>query len=212
MKGQKTQAWLMPVVLGTSLTLSACATPLNAQLPVRQSAVAAVQAHSAAAIPAQQGPESPPVRLQIRRAEIAVTQETLNQQFKAILELSNEKRLREAVITTGDNALNMTGKVKAARFLPEVPFSVRGELTARPGNVIRFSPTDIRVVGIPLKRMMDIVGLELANLAKFKDRWGRVVQSGNDIDLIIEKFTSDAIIEGQIKEVRPDAEGITVFF
>ena len=57
-----------------------------------------------------------------------------------------------------------------------------------------------------------ILALELANLVKFEDQWGRVVQSGNDIDLIIQKFTSDAVIEGQIREVQAEAESLLVVF
>ena len=108
--------------------------------------------------------------------------------------------------------MQLIGRIKPAALIPELGFKVVGELQARPGNVIRFHPIDIRVVGIPVKSLMDILGLELGNLAKFKDAWGRVVQSGNDIDLVLQKFTSDAIIEGQIKQIATDSTGITVIF
>lgn len=190
-----------------ALSLSACGAP-SLSAPLAAAPPRPVQAQRVQA----QLEGSPPVRLQIKQAEIAVSTAELNTQLKAILKLSNEQRLRNPVLSADGEGLQLVGKVKAARFLPEVSFSVQGTLSALPGNIIRFSPQDIRVVGIPVKQLMDVIGLELANLAKFKDRWGRVVQSGNDIDLIIEKFTSDAIIEGQIKEVRPESSGITVFF
>jgi len=153
------------------------------------------------------------VHLQIRQAHIGLSVAELNKQFLSILALSNEQRIRQPVLRTlPPNQLALTGRIKAASYVPEVSFSVTGTLQARPGNVIRFSPTDIRVVGIPFKQVMDILGLELANLAKFEDQWGRVVQSGNDIDLIIQKFTSDAIIEGQIREVQAEAENLVVVF
>lgn len=193
------------LALGLALSLSACGAPAVGLSPAAPQILQAQQLQA-------QLEGSPPVHLQIKQAEIAVSEAELNKQFKAILELSNEQRLRETLMSTDANGLKLAGKVKAARYLPEVSFSVQGNLAALPGNVIRFSPQDIRVVGIPVKQLMDVIGLELANIAKFKDRWGRVVQSGNDIDLIIEKFTNDAIIEGQIKQVRPDETGITVFF
>lgn len=200
------------LILPLFLALSACAAnPLpNAPLSALQRpAVVALQQGTAAGM----APDSPPVRLQIRQAQIGLSAAELNKQFLSILALSDEQRIREPVLRTlPPNQLGLSGRIKAARYLPEVSFSVTGSLQALPGNVIRFSPTDIRVVGIPFKQIMDILGLELANLTKFKDQWGRVVQNGNDIDLIIQKFTTDAIIEGQIRSVQAEAESLLVVF
>lgn len=192
------------------LALNACAAP-SALPPVQVSRPISAQSQIA---PQASGPDSLPVHLRIQRAEIEVASAELNRQFKHILSLSNEQRLREPVLRSLDanQGLELVGRVKAASWLPEVSFRVSGNLGARPGNVIRFSPTDIRVVGLPVKSLLDLIGVELSNIAKFKDRWGRVVQSGNDIDLIIEKFTQDAVIEGQIREVRTSASGVMVVF
>ncbi|PKL76402.1 MAG: hypothetical protein CVV27_10435 [Candidatus Melainabacteria bacterium HGW-Melainabacteria-1] len=204
---KKTQIYALSALM--VLSISACGAPVT---PVGPRAL--VAANVAANVSAQaSGPVMPPVHLRIKRAEIEVATQELNKQFKSILELSNEKRLLQTVLSPLEgNALQLVGKVKPFAYSPEIPFRVTGKLSARPGNVLRFSPTDIRVVGIPFKGMMDILGIELANLAKFKDRWGRVVQAGNDIDLVIEKFTNDAVIEGQIKEARTAASGVTVIF
>ncbi|MGV3525282.1 MAG: hypothetical protein ACO1RX_13710 [Candidatus Sericytochromatia bacterium] len=193
------------------LALSACAAP--SALPPTQVSRPLISAQSQMA-PQASGPDSLPVHLRIQRAEIEVSSTELNRQFKHILSLSNEQRLREPVLRSLDanQGLELVGRVKAANWLPEVSFRVSGTLGARPGNVLRFSPTDIRVVGLPVKSLLDLIGVELSNIAKFKDRWGRVVQSGNDIDLIIEKFTQDAVIEGQIREVRTSASGVMVVF
>lgn len=202
MKQIKSYLLLASVVV----SLNACAAPVAPVINPVAAASVSVQNASAA-------PKAPPVHLRIKQAEIEVSTQELNLQFKGILELSNEQRLRQPVLTTLDgHSLQLVGKVKPASFSPEIPFRVTGDLIARPGNVLRFSPTDIRVVGIPFKGLMDILGIELSNLAKFKDRWGRVVQSGNDIDLVIEKFTTDAVIEGQIKQVRTAVSGVTVIF
>lgn len=192
--------------LVTLASLSACGAPTAPVGPRALVAQASVNAPVAE-------PVAPPVRLRIKRAEIEVSGAELNKQFLSILELSNEKRLRQCVLSPLEgSSLQLAGKVKPFSYSPEIPFKVTGDLKAMPGNVLRFTPTDIRVVGIPFKGLMDLIGLELSNLAKFKDRWGRVVQSGNDIDLVIEKFTKDAIIEGQIKETRTGASGVTVIF
>ncbi len=199
------------LVLAIYISLSACSTqtPISPNPGVLQSRLAAQQT----AVNSLAAPDSPPLRLHIKRAEIEISTHELNQQLLHILKFSDEKRIRNPLLTTETgNSMQVKGRVKAASLLPEVSFAVTGELQARPGNTVRFHPTDIRVVGIPFKGLMDILGLELASLAKFKDQWGRVVQSGNDIDLIIQKFTSDAIIEGQIQQITTGPEGISVIF
>lgn len=193
------------------LSLTACGAPASLPVGARITNQVAAQAPSSVANPA--GPSMPPVHLRVKQAVIEVAAQELDQQFKSILALSDEKRLTETVLTPLEgHSLKLAGKVKPVSWVPAVPFAVTGDLLAQPGNVLRFTPTDIRVVGIPFKGMMDILGIELSNLAKFKDRWGRIVQSGNDIDLVIEKFTSDAVIEGAIKETRTSASGVTVIF
>lgn len=157
--------------------------------------------------------ESPPVRLTIKRAEIAVSATELNKQFQSILTLSNEKRLKNAVLTPVPGGKLMSkGRVKAKSYLPEVSFELEGSLQALPGNRIRFSPEKIKVAGIPVKSLMDAIGLELSNIAKFKDSFGRIEQKGNDIDLIVQRFTKDAIIDGQIKHIQTTPQELVVIF
>lgn len=159
-------------------------------------------------------PVKPPkVRLRIKKAEIEVSAKELNKQFKAILELSGEKRLINTNLVPDPigNGLTLTGKVKVPVF-PGVPFSVHGSITAKPGNIIHFEAEKVKVVGIPVKGLMDVIGLELSNIAKFDEPFGRVVQKGNGFDLIVHKFTDDAIIEGEMKRIASSPSGITVFF
>lgn len=158
-------------------------------------------------------PSLPKIHLRIKQAEIEVPTADLNQQFQSILALSEEKRLRNVVLTTLQGAgIHANGRVKANSWLPEVSFRIEGSLSVRPGNVIRYQADRVIVAGIPITTVLDVFGLELANLAKFKDRFGRIVQNGNATDLIVEKFTTDAIIEGQMQQIRSTPQGITVIF
>lgn len=158
-------------------------------------------------------PQSPPIHLRIKQAEFEISSAELNRQFQSILALSNEKRLKETTITPLPQAqLQTRGKLDTSQYLPDIPFQISGSLSVRPGNVIRFEANDIRVVGIPVKGLLDIFGVELANIAKFKDRFGRIEQQGNAFHLITEKFTQDAVIEGEIKKITASPAGIQVFF
>jgi hypothetical protein len=164
-------------------------------------------------ISAHATPETPPIRLRIKQANIEISAVELNKQFQSILALSNEKRLKETVLSTPPgNTLLAKGKLAMPQFIPDIPFQLTGNLNVRPGNIIRYEATDIRVVGIPVKGLLDVFGVELSNLAKFKDRFGRIEQEGNAFNLIVEKFSKDAIIEGQMTRISSNGNGLEVVF
>lgn len=195
---------LFSSLITLSVSCSAIA-PMAVQSPAGVRSLANQTAPSA--------PEAPPVRLRIKQADIEISSAELNKQFQSILALSNEKRLKETVLSAPPgNSLVAKGKLVMPEFLPDIPFQMTGSLSVRPGNVIRYEATDIRVVGIPVKGLLDIFGVELANLAKFKDRFGRIEQQGNAFNLIVEKFTKDAIIEGQMTRITSTGNGLNVIF
>lgn len=195
---------LLSSLLGLSVSCSSVS-PTAIQSPAGVRALAAQTAPTA--------PETPPIRLKIKQADIEISAVELNKQFQSILAISNEKRLKETVLSTPPgNTLVAKGKLVMPEFLPDIPFQMTGALSVRPGNVIRYEATDIRVVGIPVKGLLDIFGVELSNLAKFKDRFGRIEQQGNAFNLIVEKFTKDAIIEGQMTRISSTGNGLNVIF
>jgi hypothetical protein len=191
--------WLVCSVIFHLLT--ACATPSPALL-------------SAPTVRALAAPlEAPPVRLRIRQAEIEMSSAELNRQFQSILALSNEKRIKNALLSTlSGGRLEARGQLDLSEYVPDIPFQITGSLSVRPGNQIRYEATDVRVAGIPVKRVLDVFGVELANIAKFKDRFGRIEQQGNAFHLIVEKFTPGAVIEGEMKRVSTAENSLTVFF
>ncbi|MGE3728362.1 MAG: hypothetical protein AB7I41_22625 [Candidatus Sericytochromatia bacterium] len=198
------RAFLFSTLLSVSVSCSSVS-PVALQVPNGVRALANPTAPAA--------PEAPPIRLKIKQADIEISSAELNKQFQSILALSNEKRLKETVLSTPPgNSLVAKGKLAMPEFLPDIPFQITGSLSVRPGNVIRYEATDIRVVGIPVKGLLDVFGVELSNLAKFKDRFGRIEQQGNAFHLIVEKFTKDAIIEGQMTRISSTGNGLNVIF
>ncbi len=162
-------------------------------------------------------PVAPKIRLKIKKAEIDVAEQDLNIQLNSILSLSNEKRLQETKMhLLPNNMVKVEGIIVQKLPLIEkplrLPFTVEGPLTVMPKNVIKFEAAKVKVASIPVKALMDVIGLELTNITKFKDNVGRIELSGNNIMLVVEKFTNDAIIEGQIKSLQTGDKVLTVFF
>jgi hypothetical protein len=162
-------------------------------------------------------PSLPKLRLKINQAEIEIAEDDLNQQLKSILELSDEKRIKDTkMIIKPDSKIDATGIIE--QKLPigskplKIPFSIEGKVSAIPKNTIKYEVVKVKVAGIPVKALMDVLGLELANFTKFKDKYGRIELSGNSFLLIVEKFTDDAIIDGQIKKIQTGNKSLKVIF
>jgi len=160
----------------------------------------------------------PKIRLKINQADIDVTEDDLNKQLKAILELSNEKRIKDTKMTikTG-NKIEANGIIEqkvplTSEKTMKVPFWIEGSLSVLPKNTIKFEMVKVKIANIPVKTLMDVLGLELANFTKFKDQYGRIELSGNSFLLILDKFTDDAIIDGQIKKVETRDKFLKVIF
>lgn len=159
----------------------------------------------------------PKIRLKINQADIEVSEDDLNKQLKAILELSDEKRIKDTKmsIKTGSK-IEANGiieqKVPLTSKTIKVPFWIEGNLSVLPKNTIKFEIAKVKIAGIPVKTLMDVLGLELANFTKFKDQYGRIELSNNSFLLIIDKFTDDAIIDGQIKRVETKEKSLKVIF
>jgi hypothetical protein len=201
------------LIATTIISFSAgCATPQNISTVPVQSINQTVSATSN-----DDAPIGPKIRIRIKKAEMEVTEQDLNVQFKSILELSNEKRIQDAKLTVmPNNRLKAEGiivqKVPLITNPLRLPFVVEGPLSVGGKNVIKFEAEKVKIANIPVKAFLDVLGLELANFTKFKDSHGRIELSGNSFLLIIEKFTDDAIIDGQIKSVQSGDKAITVIF
>lgn len=199
------------VALGIISISTGCSTSQNLTAVPQQVVSQSVQ------VSAPTAPVAPKIHLNIKKAEIEVTEEDLNIQFKSIMELSDEKRIQDAKLTILPNSVIkgdgiILQKVPLVSNPLKIPFSVEGSLSVLPKNVIKFEPTKIKVAGISVKSFMDVLGIELANITKFKDHFGRIELSGNSFLLIVEKFTDDAIIVGQIKDVKSSEKALTIIF
>jgi hypothetical protein len=162
-------------------------------------------------------PDLPKLRLKINKAEIQIAEADLEKQLKAIMEASGEKKIEDIKLSlTGNKGMKIEGiylqKIPLATKPVRLPFIVEGILSVQPNNIIKMDVSKIKIATISVKAFMDILGLELANFLKFKDSIGRIEVSGNSFLMIIEKFSDEAIIEGQIKTVMTEDKLLTVIF
>lgn len=159
----------------------------------------------------------PKIKLKINQADIDISEDDLNKQLEAILSLSDEKRIKDIKMSIkSGNKIEANGiieqKIPLTNKTMKIPFWIEGSLSTLPKNTIKFEIIKVKIAGIPVKTLMDVLGLELSNLTKFKDKYGRIELSNNSFLLIIDKFTEDAIIDGQIKRVETKDKLLKVIF
>jgi hypothetical protein len=159
----------------------------------------------------------PKIKLKINQADIDVSEDDLNMQLKAILDFSDEKRIKDTkLFVKPGNKIEANGtieqKVPMTNKTMKVPFWIEGNLSVLPKNTIKFEIVKVKIAGISVKTLMDVLGIELSNITKFKDKYGRIELVNNSFLLIIDKFTDDAIIDGQIKKVETKEKSLKIIF
>jgi len=91
----------------------------------------------------------------------------------------------------------------------DVPFEMEGELAARPDGRLRVHPTSIRVAGVPAKRLLDALGLELVKVIKVRADRG-VALEGDDLLLDPERLLPPPQISGRVRAVRLEGDRIVL--
>lgn len=125
---------------------------------------------------------------------------TLNYKDAPLSDLKN-------VITPG--RITITGKMKQAGI--KVSFEMSGTVTATPEGFIKVLPDKMKAAGIPVKGLMDLIGLETSKLINVnKDRGMEIV--GSSIILYPSKLFPPPVISGKVSKVEADTDAMIMTF
>jgi hypothetical protein len=144
----------------------------------------------------------------IDSAEIALGATSLNALMTRTLGggRSNVEKLQ--VSTDSEGRLRQKGVLDKAINLP---FDVRGGVEATPDGRIRMRAAKVRSLGVPVKPLMKIFGVEMDDLVKVKPGHG-VTVDGNDLILDPEQLVPPPLIRGKVTSVRLMDGGIVQTF
>ena len=163
------------------------------------------------------GPTSPKLRIKLKQTEIEVAEQDLNKQINAIFAASENKKIKDVKVSIIANN-QITSEGYYLQNLPltskplSIPFSTEGTIKVQPNNIIEMEVSKIKVAGIPIKSLMDTLGIELSGITGFKDNVGRVELKGNNFLFILEKFTNQSLINGQIKSIQTTDKAVKLNF
>jgi hypothetical protein len=106
--------------------------------------------------------------------------------------------LSDLQVAIGEGRIAVKGKLHK-RIV--VPFSMKAAVSPTNDGRIRLHATSLKAIGIPVKGMLDLFGVELENLMKVPGQKGLEVD-GDDILLAPAAVLPPPATEGQVKDVR----------
>ena len=148
----------------------------------------------------------------IDTAEVAIAPASLAALLNGYTFAYKGSPLRRLEVKIQDGQLEQKGTLNQ---LIDLPFTIRATLATTRDGRLRIHPTSVKVVGIPVRRLMEFFGLELDDLIKV--RQGRGIQvAGNDFFLepagllpppqISGRLIAVGIYRGEIRQIFGSSE------
>jgi hypothetical protein len=145
--------------------------------------------------------------LRLDSAEIALAPESVSRLLNAYLESRNAS-LRNINISLENGKIKQRGTLRKAGV--PLPFSIASDVSADQGRM-KLQPTSIKVLGIPVGKFLEIVGLELADLISAQ-KTPALSATGNDLLLSAGDLLPAPHIAGQLSRVVLESNRIVQVF
>lgn len=137
--------------------------------------------------------------VQIRSAEIAIGPQSLASALNEYVFAGNDAPIKAVSVELEENSkLEIKGKLHEKG---DIPFEMVGQLTSTPDGKIRLHSDKVKAFHVPVKGLMDLLGIKLATLIKTGKVHG-VEVDGDDVILSPESLLPPPHIAGKITSVR----------
>jgi hypothetical protein len=136
--------------------------------------------------------------LEISSADINMTTDSLANVLNQYVFAASDAPLKGLSITAEGNSLKVKGKLHAKG---DISFETVGTISATPEGQIRIHAEKVKAAHLPVKGLMELLGLKIADLINTKKVRG-VRSEENDLILDPEQILPPPHIEGRITAVR----------
>ncbi len=136
--------------------------------------------------------------LKIDSAVIGVRMDTLANLMNSYVFAYPGAPLKNFNFSIEENQLRATGTVHK---LLDLPFEIKGNLSATPDGKIRLHPTSIKTAGLPVKGFLHLFGVELDEVIRAREARGLKIED-NDLILDPEHMTPPPLIRGKVTAVQ----------
>jgi hypothetical protein len=146
--------------------------------------------------------------LRIDGAEIAMGTDALSRVLNQQVFGASDAPLKQLAITAEGNVLTVKGKLHSKG---DLPFESEGSLSATDNGEIRIHTQKIKAAHLPVKGIMDLLGVKIANLISTKEVRGIRVD-GDDLLIDVQQILPPPRIEGRVTSVRIEGAQLVQVF
>jgi len=144
----------------------------------------------------------------IDSGEIAIDMVSLNALMNRTLEKGGANVERVRISTEGGKTLRQKGVLDKGI---KVPFDLKGTVDVTPDGRIRVHAASMRSLGIPMKPLMKVFGIEMDDMVKVNPSYGVMVEN-DDLILDPEKLVPPPRIRGKVTAVRVTDDALVQTF
>jgi hypothetical protein len=146
--------------------------------------------------------------LDIRSAEISMRVDALSNVLNQYVFAANDSPIKDVAITIQGSLLKLKGKLHSKG---DVPFETEGTVGPAPDGQILVRAQKIKAIKLPVKGLMDLLGLKLADLISTRKIAG-VRLDGDDLILDPQLILPPPHIQGKVTGVRLASGEIVLVF
>jgi hypothetical protein len=146
--------------------------------------------------------------LNVASAEIAISCKSLAQVLNENVFSAHDAPVKDVSIESKNNQLIIKGKLHQKG---DVPFETVGTISADPDGQIRLHADHVKAAHLPVKGLMDLLGIDLANLISTKKLHG-ITAEKDDLILDPEQILPPPRIHGKVTAVRIEGNEIVQVF
>jgi len=143
--------------------------------------------------------------LRMRSADLAVDIASLNALITRALS-SSVAAVRSVTVTIEKGALQVRGTLKKG---VSVPFTMQAEVSAAPDGSMRLHAKSLKAVGVPMKGLLDLVGVDVADLMKAPAGSG-IRAEGDDLLIDTTAILPPPRTEGRLQQVAIAGQRLTM--
>jgi hypothetical protein len=146
--------------------------------------------------------------ISMRSAKIFIATDQLAKVLNQHVFSAKDSPLKDLSITTEGELLKIKGKLHSKG---DVPFQMNGSLSATPDGKVRVRAQQIKAAHLPVKGLMDLLGLKIEKLISTEKVHGLRVE-GDDLLLDPEQLFPPPRIKGKLSDIKIQGSQLLMIF
>jgi hypothetical protein len=147
-------------------------------------------------------------KVELGYTEIGIALDALSHTLNDYVFLASDAPLKEISIAAQDGMLKIKGKLHSKG---NVGFETDGVLSATPGGTVKIETKKVKAGALPVKGLMDLLGIRIADLVNTRKVAG-VQSQGNDLILDPAQVLPPPHIQGGVTQVRVEGNEVVLVF